>query len=191
MDDQGEEGDQVEGDGDPWDTIIPLAANISGGGVRITSHQHFESGVYVLLEILVPIPRRIVDIVARVISANRNYAAGEDREYYNTALQFVFIDEWDRDAIVNHISNVQLKRIRQLREQFIFRDGLTAEGEEQEGQSPFKWADLGRWLGYTLIVLVIAMLIFNYFRHYAKDRPKNEIEEIFEGGIKKYLEKFQ
>jgi len=187
----GEEGDQDEEHGDPWDTIIPLAANISGGGVRITTHQQFESGVYVLLEILVPMPRRIVDIVARVISANRNYVAGGDREYCNTGLQFVFIDERDRDAIVNHISNVQLKRIRQLREQFIFRDGLPAGSEEQEAPSLFNWAVLARWLGYTLVFLMITVLIFNYFRHYANDHPKNEIEEIFEGGIRKYLEQFK
>ena len=117
--------------------------------------------------------------------------AGEDREYYNTGLQFVFIDERDRDAIVNHISNVQLKRIRQLREQFIFRDGLPAVVEEQEEPSLLSWAGLGRWLGFTLIFLTITIIIFNYFRHYAKDHPKNEIEEIFEGGIRKYLEQFK
>jgi hypothetical protein len=188
---QGEDEDQVEEHGDSWDTIIPLAANISGGGVRITTHQQFESGVYVLLEILVPIPRRIVDIVARVITANRNYAAGGDREYYSTGLQFVFIDERDRDAIVYHISNIQLKRIRQLREQFIFRDGLPAVREEQEAPSLSSWAGFGKWLGYTLVFLMIAVLVFNYFRHYAKDHPKNEIEEIFEGGIRKYLEQFK
>ena len=178
---QEEEGDQVGEHVDSWDTIIPLAANISGGGVRITTHLRFESGDYVLLEILVPMPRRIVDIVARVITANSNFVDGEDREYYNTGLQFVFIDERDRDAIVNHISNVQLKRIRQLREQFIFRDGVPDAVEEQE-TSLFNWAGLGKWLGFTLIFLTITILIFNYFRHYAKDHPKNEIEEIFEGG---------
>lgn len=179
-----------ENPADSWDTIIPLAANISGGGVRIITHQQFESGVYVLLEILVPMPRRIVDIVARVITANRNFAAGNDREYFNTGLQFVFIDERDRDAIISHISNVQLKRIRQLREQFIFRDGRPVEGEEQEEAPRFNWGRFGRRLGYALIFLLVIMLIADYFRHYAKGHPKNEIEEIFEGGIKKYLEKF-
>jgi len=37
---------------DSWDTIIPLAANISGGGLRIITHQGFEAGEYALLEIL-------------------------------------------------------------------------------------------------------------------------------------------
>lgn len=189
-DDQEEEWDQVEELGDAWDTIIPLAANISGGGVRITTHQRFESGVYMLLEILVPMPHRIVDIVARVITANRNYAAGEDREYYNTGLQFVFIDEWDRDAVVKHISNVQLKRIRQLREQFIFRDGLPG-GEEQGEASLFKLVSSRRFLIYTLAFLTITMLIFSCVNQYAKSHPKNEIEEMFEGGIRKYLEQFK
>ncbi|KAB0668985.1 PilZ domain-containing protein [Oryzomonas sagensis] len=180
-----------EAPADSWDTIIPLAANISGGGVRIITHQQFESGVYVLLEILVPMPRRIVDIVARVITANRNFAAGNDREYFNTGLQFVFIDERDRDAIISHISNVQLKRIRQLREQFIFRDGRPVGGEEQDEASRFNWGRFGRRLVYALVFLLITMLIADYFRHYAKGHPKNEIEEIFEGGIRKYLERFK
>ncbi|QEM68789.1 PilZ domain-containing protein [Geobacter sp. FeAm09] len=183
--------EETEEPADSWDTIIPLAANISGGGVRIITHQQFESGVYVLLEILVPMPRRIVDIVARVITANRNFAAGNDREYFNTGLQFVFIDERDRDAIISHISNVQLKRIRQLREQFIYRDGRPARGEEQEEAPRFNWARFGRRLGYAIVFLLIVMLIGDYFRHYAKGHPKNEIEEIFEGGIRKYLEKFK
>lgn len=183
-----EEGEEQE---DSWDTIVPLAANISGGGVRIITHQQFESGDFVLLEMLVPMPRRIVDIVARVITANRNYAAGKDREYYNTGLQFVFIDERDRDAIISHISNVQLKRIRQLREQFLFRDNSSAGIGEQKAPPLLNWANLARRLGYTFIFLMVVMLFFNYFRHYAKGHPKNEIEEIFEGGIRKYLEKFK
>ena len=183
--------EEVEEHADSWDTIIPLAANISGGGVRITIHQQFESGDYVLLELLVPMPCRIVDIVARVITTNRNYAAGGDREYYNTGMQFVFIDERDRDAIISHISNVQLKRIRMLREQFVFRDGLPAGSEVQEAPSLINWAAFGRWLGYTFVFLLFTLFLFNYFRHYAQDHPKNEIEEIFEGGIRKYLEKFK
>lgn len=192
VEEEREEPEEAAGEPvDSWDTIIPLAANISGGGVRIITHQSFESGVYVLLEILVPMPRRIVDIVARVITANRNFAAGNDREYFNTGLQFVFIDERDRDAIISHISNVQLKRIRQLREQFIFRDGRPGEGEEQEEASRFNWGRFGRRLVYAIIFLLVTMLIADYFRHYAKGHPKNEIEEIFEGGIRKYLEKFK
>lgn len=170
-----------------WDTIIPLAANISGGGLRLVTHQGFEDKEYLLLEILVPTPRRIVDAVARVVFARPMTTNGEPNGYFNTALQFVFIEESDRDAIVNHISIVQLKRIRQLRETYLFRDAKDgSSGTKQETYSAklfFKRALI------AFILITFALIATNYFRNYTKNKPKNEIEMIFEGGIKRYLEK--
>ncbi len=182
-----EEEDEVYGS---WNTIIPLAANISGGGLRITTHQGFELGEFVLLEILVPEPRRIVDAVVRVIFANRSHAAGDEPEYYNTGLQFVFIDERDRDSILNHISNVQLKRNRQLREKFRLvsvgdREDAATDHEPLETGSSEVWKKLMAW---GVMILTIFLLV-NYFRDYAADRPKNEIGEMFENALKKYIEK--
>jgi hypothetical protein len=114
----------VEDPKESWDTIIPLAANVSGGGVRLFTHQSFEDGEYVLLEILIPSPQRVVDAIARVIFANPCLVSEGDRGYFNTGFQFVYIHERDRDAIVNHIANVQLKRIRQLREKYLFRESV-------------------------------------------------------------------
>jgi hypothetical protein len=178
---------------DLWDTIIPLAANISGGGIRIITHQGFEDGDYVPLEILIPYPPRIVDAVARVVFMNRNYAAGSDHDYYNTAMQFVFIDERDRDAIIYYISNVQLKRIRQLREKYLFRSSID-DAEEEPDESALigiKWANIGKRVVTTLFFAIILLLMFLYFRSYLNYHPKNEIEDTFEGGIRRYLEKFK
>jgi hypothetical protein len=185
-----EEENEDSGDDETWDTIIPLAANISGGGLRIMTHQNFSQGEFVLLEVLVPSPRRIVDAVARVIFATRNYAAGEDHEYYNTGLQFVFIDERDRDSILNHISSVQLKRIRQLREKYLFRAPKDLE-EKAEGMTPSRvsWEELGRKLFLWGVMIAIALVLINYFKNYAIERPKNEIGEVFENALKKYIEK--
>jgi len=185
---------QEDDDGDDeqdesWDTIIPLAANVSGGGLRIVTHQGFELGEYVLLEILVPAPRRIVDVVVRVVFANRNYSVTEDHEYFNTGLQFVFIDERDRDSIVNHISTVQLKRIRQLREKYLYRSPLDADDEGAETVEGINWGELAKKVLLTLVMIAIIMLLINYFKHYAIEHPKNEIGEKFEIEIKKYIEK--
>lgn len=169
-----------------WDTIIPLAANISGGGLRIITHQGFDSGEYVLLEILVPSPRRIVDAVVRVIFANRNFAAGE--EYFNTGLQFVYIDERDRDSIVNHIANIQLKRIRQLREKYLFRVSSDAEDEQILQKESINWEELGKKFVVWAIILSILLVLVNFFKNYAVEHPKNEIEEVFENALKKYIE---
>jgi hypothetical protein len=183
--------DDIERESDEsWDTIVPLAANISGGGLRIVTHQGLDFGEYVLLEILVPSPRRIVDAVVRVVFANRNYAAGDDHEYFNTGLQFVFIDERDRDSIINHISNVQLKRIRQLRERYLFRAAFDAdEGEVGQSVVGINGQDLGKKVLVWVVMIAIALVLINYFKNYAVEHPKNEIGEAFEGALKKYIEK--
>lgn len=169
-----------------WDTIIPLAANISGGGMRVITRQGFAEKEYILLEILVPTPRRIVDAVARVIFAHPLLSGGVESGYFNTGLQFVFIDEVDRDSIVSHISNIQLKRIRQLRETYLFRDGhgkdLADGAEALDRYSRMKLIVIG------LLLLSLLVMSINYFRNYSQNRPKNEIEEIFENAIKRYIE---
>jgi hypothetical protein len=185
-----EEDDSDDGqDDESWDTIIPLAANISGGGLRIMSHQGFEQGEFVLLEILVPAPRRIIDCVVRVVFANRNYAAGDDGEYFNTGLQFVFIDERDRDSIVNHISSVQLKRIRQLREKYLYRSSLDMDEEESgPAAATINWVDIGKKIFVWAVMIAIVVLLVTYFKNYAVEHPKNEIGEAFENALRKYID---
>jgi len=179
---------------DSWDTIIPLAANISGGGIRIITHQGFDYGEFVLLEILIPSPVRIVDAVVRVVFATRNYAAGVDQEYYNTAMQFVFIAERDRDAIINHISNVQLKRIRLMREKYLFRSIIDEDQLQGDGEPTsvgINWVLVAKRTVYTILFAAIVLMFYKYFNYYIQDRPKNEIEEIFEDGVRKYREKMK
>jgi len=171
-----------------WDTIVPLAACISGGGIRITAHQEFDQGEYVPLEVMVPDPRRIVEVVGRVVFCNRNLGVSGDRENFDVALKFVFIDERDRDAIVNHISSVQLKRIRQLRERFSLREGADDNKGEGGGASA-DWRSMARKIFYLIIFAAIVMMLTNYFREYMIYHPKSEIEETFESGIKKYLKR--
>jgi hypothetical protein len=142
------------------------------------------------LEILVPSPRRIVDAVVRVVFANRNFAVGNDHEYFNTGLQFVFIDERDRDSIINHISNVQLKRNRQLREQYSHRTVLdTDDLEYGTPATGINWADMGRNMLLAAVLCAVVFILINYFKGYATDHPKNEIGEAFENALKRYIEK--
>lgn len=172
---------------DSWDAIIPLAANIGGGGLRIVTHQGFEYGEYILLEIFVPSPERVIDVIGRVVFANRNYAAGSDREYFNTGVQFVYIDERDRDAIVTYISTIQLKRIRQLRERYLYRGVLEDDEQTATSGSPGRRRVVTLTLSVLLLLLLIALL-GSYFRYYVQDHPKGEIQRTFEEGVIKYKE---
>lgn len=174
---------------DAWDTIIPLAANISGGGLRVITHQEFEDGDYTLLEIMVPTPRRIIDVVGKVVFANRNYAAGSDSEYFNTGIQFVYIEERDRDAIVRYISTIQLKRIRQLRERYLYRGGIDDRESSDTAQSDSLWTLKQKIL--VLFLIVLLGILVDYFWHYAHGHPKGEIQRIFDEGIMQYRQQMK
>lgn len=172
---------------DSWDAIIPLAANISGGGLRIVTHQGFEYGEYTLLEIFVPSPERVIDVIGRVVFANSNHATGKDREYFNTGVQFVYIDERDRDAIVTYISTIQLKRIRQLRERYLYR-GVLKDEEESESSGSSGTSRAVKLVLSAIFFLLLIVLLVNYFRYYMREHPKGEIERTFEEGVIKYKE---
>lgn len=171
-----------------WDTIIPLAANISGGGIRLLIHHTMSIGDYVLLEVLVPVTRCIVDVVARVVHISNPIHPGSDNDYCYTSMQFVFIDERQRDSIVSHISTIQLQRIKLLRESFIYREDarLTADTSFRSKRT--------RRIQQIVILLVVLSFITSiavYFTNYASNRPKGEIEQIFEGGLLRYLERLR
>lgn len=173
---------------EPWNATVPLAANISGGGFRIVTQQAFKVDEYVLLEILVPSPQRILDVVGRVVFANQNYYVGNDKEYFNLGIQFVYIDERDRDAIVTYISTIQLKRIRQLRERYLFREVLDSE-ESYLGRP--KVGTIYKQIVYSVILLLFLGYTIKYFWNYIHERPKGEIERTFEEGIIKYRDELQ
>lgn len=183
-----EEDDSTTDQG--WDDVIPLAANISGGGIRILLHHRFKVDETVVLEIFVPTePRpRIVDAVGRVVLCTQNIAASKQlqRESYNTSIEFLFIDERDRDSIVSYISNVQLKRIRQLREQYLGR-GIKNDEHELTAAELLRMKMLR--IALALIVFTLLGSLAVYFTHYVENRPKGEIELIFEKGFMEYLKK--
>jgi hypothetical protein len=165
-----------------WDDSIALAVNLSAGGFKFVTAERYEIGDLVFQEIFIPTnPPRTMDSVARVVFKNHNYSAGSDKEYFNVAMQFMLIDERDRDAIVSHISNLELMRIRLMR--------LTPIPIERLGSrnmfTPF------RMIGTALLLLTIVILIVYYFQQYLHYNIRNEIAETFENGIRKYLDRFK
>ena len=176
---------------DAWNSIIPLAANISGGGIRIISNQGFKYGEYLLLEILIPAPQRIIDAVVKVVFLDSNNSASNDQEQYNNvAMKFVYIDERDRDAIIYHISNVQLQRIKQLREKYAIKSFANENGQDQGIVSKsVQRVQLVKRAVMMFTFAVVLGLFFFYLKGYVEYHPKSQIEETFEGGIKRYLER--
>ena len=173
-----------------WDDVIPLAANISGGGIRILLHHQFAEGDLVPVEIYVPLESgpKIIDAVCKVVFSRENLAAEKqfNRPTYNTGFHFLWIDERERDALVTYISNVQLKRIRMMREHYLLR-------ERPENEEPVDKATIIRRRITQAVIGVMALaaltFIVVYFINYTENRPKNEIELIFDKGFIEYLKK--
>lgn len=173
-----------------WDNLIPIAANISGGGVRFLIHHKFEQDTLVPLEIYLPNDSEpyVIDAVGIVAFAGENFAASKrtGRTSYNTGLKFKFINERDRDAIVSYISNVQLKRIRQMREQYLFRSSPEKTDQTTAIKSTSK---IIKTALLALFAIVMLAVMLSYFKGYAENRPKNAIQIIFDQGFSEYLKK--
>lgn len=181
-----------------WGTVTTLAVNISGGGLRIYTDQKFYPDELVMLEAYIPSSRSIIDITARVVSTN----SGENEETGGSvAMQFVFIDESARSAINSHISNIQLKRIRQFKgftdvepatgnsiatsdKHYAYIDSISVS-EKTDPQKQIKSTRV-RYVVIAVVFFCVVGLLFSYFYRYVLEHPKSEIQKIFEKGIRKY-----
>lgn len=162
-----------------WDNVNASAINLSAGGFKFVTIDHFEIGELVFFEVFIPAtPPRIMDSVARVVFRNNNYSYKDDKEHFNVAIQFVLIDDRDRDAIVSRISHLELLRIRQMRQ----LSKLDFQGVT-ERISPLKMVIL------IVLLLVPLFFIYYYLYEYSEQKVNNQIEETFQDAVRKYREK--
>jgi hypothetical protein len=181
-----------------WGTVTSLAVNISGGGLRIFTNENFTIDELVLLEAYVPSISSIVDIIARVVFADYGSCADINKAS-SVAMQFIFIDEFARSAINTHISNIQLKRIRQFKgftdvdpvsrntpapdKHYAYIDSIEVRDDADQQEQIHR---LKIQQGLLLLFLVgIICLICCAFYWYSVVHPKNEIQDMFEKSIRK------
>jgi len=104
--------------------------------------------------------------------SRENFAAEKqlNRPTYDTGLQFLWIDERDRDALVSYIANIQLKRIRMMREHYLLR--YSSENEESADS---RSTTIRRRISQAvigLIALTALTFIIVYFINYSEERKK-------------------
>jgi len=174
-------------------TAQTTAVTISGGGIKISASQRFDPDELLMLEIFVPSAKIIVDVVARVVFASRDYASDEGPDRFNVGMQFVFIDEAGRLAINTHIGSLQLQQIRHFKgfsDVKPFRGEKTSEPDQQYAYiaevdgggsvdahqhiMTFKSLALG------LFSICIFCLLGFAFHAYLVSHPKSEIQMIIE-----------
>ena len=87
----------------------PVAANISGGGLRININHKLIAGQLIELSIHLPDSSKIIEIVGEVVEVREL----PDGVRFSTAVKYRFIDEADRDRLIGYIQAQQLHQLAQ------------------------------------------------------------------------------
>lgn len=185
-----------------WDTVLPLAVNISGGGICFMEDEVISVNEYMRLEIFIPTPRRVIDSVARVVFAQRNFADGLVQDVFAIGLQFVFIDEGDRFALVQYSNAIQRARIRQIQgfnDLDVYDQAKDAQPARQrlsrrkildsrniDSSSPTFWSICIREAVLIIAILCLVSLLSVFYTITMTGYSGYGIADIFEHGIKKY-----
>lgn len=164
----------------------PVAANISGGGLRAMIPDRIEPGTYAILELYLPgISPRIIEVAGEVLTSEKESKSGEPLEY-STAFKFVCIEERDRDALISYILRVQQKQIQQMTEEMPALKRTIEEISTQKAASRTPPLYRNILLGVTILFsLAIIALMVNHYRN----PGKGVVQMIFDEGLRKYLEK--
>lgn len=173
----------------PWSRLIPLehttpvAANISGGGLRTNIPEQLQPGTKAILELYLPgKPPRIIDVVGEVLSSA--YVHSEDGgRTFSTPFKFTHLNGNERDEIIRYIHMVQQKQMRKIADD-IPQGHLVPDEQGKDHRSTTLRQIILRSLLAVAIVLA-TLYLFNLYQH----REKSEVQLIFEGGLKRYLEK--
>lgn len=148
--------------------VPPIPVNVSGGGMRLNMRERLRPGMLVELGIYLPQPQRVLEIVGEVVQVT----PCTEKDCFNTALRYRFIDEADRDRLIGYLSALQLWELSQQAP----KGGETAPVRKPI-LSPLRLA---------LVVLIITVFIGFQVVSILTGRErgeKHEIEKVFEAGI--------
>jgi hypothetical protein len=167
--------------------LQPVAANISGNGIRLKLPQLFYPGDRIAMQFFIPFSKpNILEVVGEVVWTAPVLSSSSVEPFYYTALQYYFIDERDRESIIRFISLEQLQQIQQL------NGSQNRPLLQDEPLTPQELAKLRlRRIGVALVVLAViaalaAWLIPVLRDYYTGKSERNLIEQTFEKGIKQY-----
>lgn len=162
---------------------VPLAANLSGSGIRIRTHDELQTGTLLSLELYLPLENlEIVPVIAEVVNVTPLRTREGDTPLFNTALHYLCIDERDRDSIIRFISLEQLDRLRN-------HQGGTVSISSLDYASYSRRKRLLR-LATTVGIILLFAAIAGALVYYRLNSPKGEIEQTFEQEIQKYRKLF-
>lgn len=168
-----------------WSGTMPASVNISGGGLRCKIPPRTEKGDLLWVELQLPLssPRDLL-LIGKVVYTSPITIDGET--LFDTAMHFFFIDERDRDAIINYISEMELRRIREFKKHYL-PYSLTHDNEKKGS----RWETILTRAFYAILCTFAVVYLVITLLNYRKNRKESEIEKAFEQSIKEYAEKIR
>lgn len=164
---------------------LPVAANLSGAGVRVHLSDRFEIDQLLQLTLFLPPayggPMTLPGLVVYAMQLGRT---GDTRELFDTAIRFVNVDDQDRDNLLKFIHAMELEQLRRLREHSQL---LPSDDLEKTGWRYFSFRrKVLLILGALSLALVVAGLVLALSSYY-RTGSKGEIEKTFEDQIRKLI----
>ena len=160
-------------------STAPLAANLSGSGIRIRIHEELTVGSLLPMELYLHLETPMVaQVVAEVVQTTPLCAREGVAPLFSTALRFICIDERDRDSVIKFISAEQIARLRTHHGGSVSISSLDYERYSRQKDVQRIVLAIGLIL---LFAAIAAVLVFSRL-----NSPKGEIERTFEGEIKRY-----
>ena len=164
-----------------WRELLRSEVNLGGGGIGIRLPEPVQRDQLIVLVVYLPLnPPREIQAVAQVMMAKPPEQRGK-RTVYEAGMQFVFLDDKDRDLIFQHISVAQVERLRDTADR---REPIVVARRELSQAEKTRRA-LMRTL-WTVFVVVAIFYFFKFLDYYEKEHPASGIGGTYEKAIRQY-----
>ncbi len=166
----------------------PLAANISGNGIRLKIGENFTPGDLIAIQFFIPFAKpNTIEVVGEVVWATPVLTSSVGLSLNYVALSYQYIDERDRESIIRFISLEQLQQLQQLRGNL-----STPLLPDEPPMSPDELAAKSRRrvfitaLALTILIAAAVWLAPMVIDYYSRTIGRNIIDSTFEEGVNKY-----
>ena len=166
-----------------WREMLRAEVDLGGGGICIAFPEPVQPDQLLNLEIHLPLsPLRQIHAVAQVVHVMTPDSREGAENLFPAGMQFIFLDERDRDLVFRHISVTQIDHLRNIsdRRDIIDPHPLPADS------GPVRWQQVARQALWALLFLVLAFCLVRYLIHYQQAGSPNEIQKTYEKAIRQY-----
>ena len=162
-----------------WQEMLLAELNLGGGGLCIAMPEFVQQDQLLNLEIHLPLtPPRQIHAVVQVVHVMPYKVQRGGRPSFPAGMQFIHLDERDRDLVFQHISVTQIAHLRNIADmRHVDEPDLLGAGH------PVAWRQIVLKALWTLLFLSLAFYCARYFVNYA---PSNEIQRTYEKAIRQY-----